>query len=99
MWIGQANTWNGSHSDLSKYFIERLKQRVDYEESISNRHRTTNGYTLIAEIVEVATLALKRIKSINRLISLVNESKSIALRSSILNDYIFNIVIFQSIRK
>jgi hypothetical protein len=88
MWIAQANNWDKSHTDLSKYFIERLKQRVDYEEIISNRHRTTNGYTLIAEIVEVATLAQKRIKSVNRLISLINEAKSTTLRSSIINDYI-----------
>lgn len=88
MWIAQSNNWHTSHTDLSKYFIERLKQRVDFEESISNRHRTTNGYTLIAEIVEVATLAQKRIKSVNRLISLVNEAKMSILRSSIVNDYI-----------
>lgn len=88
MWIAQAANWDKSHTDLSKYFIEKIKQRVDYEEIISNRHRTTNGYTLIAEIIEVATLAQKRIKSINRLISLVNEAKSSIIPSSIANDYI-----------
>lgn len=88
MWIAQAINWDESHTDLSKYFIEKLKQRVDHEEIISNRHRTTNGFTLIAEIAEVATLAQKRIKSVNRLISLVNEAKSLLIPSSIANDYI-----------
>lgn len=88
MWTAKATQWHESHTELSKYFIEKVKQRVDYEEIISNRHRTTNGYTLINEIVEVATLAQKRIKSVNRLISLVEESKSKNLPSNIINDHI-----------
>ena len=88
MFIALPNSWNSSHTDLTKYFIERLKQRVDFEEVISNRHKTTNGFTLIAEIVQVASLAQKRIKSINRLISLVQEAKSEVIDSSICNDYI-----------
>lgn len=88
MWIAQAINWDESHTDLSKYFIEKIKQKVDYEETISNRHRTTNGFTLISEIATVATLAQKRIKSVNRLISLVNEAKSESINSSISNDYI-----------
>ncbi|MBS2214033.1 hypothetical protein KEM09_21675 [Carboxylicivirga mesophila] len=88
MWIAKKDEWNTSHTDLSKYFIERIKQRVDYEEIISNRHRTTNGYTLIHEITEVATLTQKRIKSVHRLISLLNESINETLSSSIVNDFI-----------
>ncbi|KFF06102.1 hypothetical protein [Flavobacterium reichenbachii] len=90
MWIAQKNGWNSSHTDLSKYFIERVKQKVDFEEIISNRHRTSNGYTLIEEICEVSQLALKRIKSINRLLSLLNESKSENIKASIINDFILN---------
>lgn len=88
MWISYKDDWDPSHTNLSKYFIERIKQSVDYEEIISNRHRTTNGFTLIAEIVEVAKLAQKRIKSVHRLMSLVNESNSSFISSSIKNDYI-----------
>lgn len=91
MWIAKKIDWDQSHTDLSKYFIEKIKQKVDYEETISNRHRTTNGYTLISEIATVATLAQKRIKSVNRLISLVNEAKSEQINSSISNDYILQI--------
>lgn len=88
MWIANVNDWNKSHTDLSKYFIERLKQQVDFEETISNQHKSTNGYTLIKEIVDVSGLAIKREKSIHRLISLVNEAKSTLLSSSIMNDFI-----------
>lgn len=82
------NEWDSSHTPLSKYFIEKLKQQVDFEETISNQHKSTSGYTLIKEIIEVSKLAIKREKSINRLISLVNEAKSKTLKFSILNDYI-----------
>src|SRR5690606_16806449 len=90
MWIPNINDWDSSHTPLSKYFIERLKQQVDFEETISNQHKSTNGYTLIREIIEVSKLAIKREKSINRLISLINEAKSETLKSSIINDYILN---------
>ena len=88
MWIAKKDDWHESHTDLSKYFIEKIKQRVDYEETISNRHRTTNGFTLINEISEVALLTQKRIKSVHRLISLLTESASSIISSSITNDYI-----------
>jgi hypothetical protein len=95
MWIAKKDEWDESHTDLTKYFIEKLKQRVDYEETISNRHRTTNGYTLINEITEVAFLTQKRIKSVHRLISLITESASSIIRSSITNDY--KVIIIQTL--
>ncbi len=90
MWIANKNDWNNSHTALSKYFIEKIKQQVDFQETISNQHKSTNGFTLIKEIIDVSQLAIKREKSINRLISLVNEAKSNLLSSSITNDYILN---------
>lgn len=90
MFIAKNNEWDESHTGLSKYFIEKIKQQVDYQESISNQHKSTNGYTLIKEIVDVSNLTIKREKSIYRLISLVIEAKSAFLMSSILNDYILN---------
>ncbi|HLV24418.1 MAG TPA: hypothetical protein VKY36_06550 [Moheibacter sp.] len=90
MWIPNSKEWDSSHTPLSKYFIEKLKQQVDFEETISNQHKSTNGFTLIREIIEVSKLAIKREKSINRLISLVSEAKSNTLKSSIINDYILN---------
>jgi len=91
MWVADKTKWHRSHTDLSKYFLEKLKQKVDYNEIISNQHRTSNGYTLIFEIIEVATLAQKRVKSINRLVSLIEEAKSPNISSSIASDYILNL--------
>jgi hypothetical protein len=88
MWVAENIKWHKSHTELSKYFIEKLKQKVDYNEIISNQHRTSNAYTLIFEIIEVATLTQKRIKSIHRLLSLIEEAKSEFLQSSIVCDYI-----------
>lgn len=87
MWIA-TNNWHKSHTDLSKYFIERIRQRVDTEEIISNRHRTCNGYTMIEEVCEVASMTLKRIKSIRRLHSALEESRDKKILSNIINDYI-----------
>ena len=90
MWIANKADWNESHTPLSKYFIEKIKQQVDFQETISNQHKSTNGFTLIKEIIDVSQLAIRREKSINRLISLINEAKSEVLFSSISNDYILN---------
>ncbi|SDG43270.1 hypothetical protein [Epilithonimonas hungarica] len=90
MWVAKNQNWNFSHTDLSKYFIEKIKQRVDHQEVISKKHRTTNGYTLVYEIREVSRQSIKRTKSINRLISLLKEAKSPVISSSIVNDYILN---------
>jgi hypothetical protein len=86
MWV--ATNWHDSHSDLSKYFIEKLKQVVDYKEIISNQHYTTNGFVLISEIVDVEKLVKANPRYVNRLVSLVKEAKSSRLNSSIVNDYI-----------
>ncbi|WP_127846182.1 hypothetical protein [Psychroflexus aestuariivivens] len=88
MWISKSQEWKSSHSDLSKYFIEKLKQQVDSTEIISNKHRTTNGLTLISEIINVAKMTKDRPKYKNRLISLLEESKDTNLKSNIVNDYI-----------
>jgi len=86
MLVGKKEYWNVSHTNLSKYFIERLLQLTDYNELISNRHKTTNGYILLAEINEVTRLVLNRQKSIYRLKSLITESLDTRLSSSIVND-------------
>ena len=88
MWIANATAWNASHTDLSKYYIERLKQKLDPSEIISNKHKTTNGITLINEIIEVSTATLKRIKNVTRLKRLLEEAKNRLLDTNIVNDYI-----------
>lgn len=88
MWVSKANEWHRNHTDLTKYFFEKVKQQVDYEEIISNRHRTTNGHTLVSEIIEVASMTLKRKKSYRRLASLISESLDKNLSNNILNDFV-----------
>jgi hypothetical protein len=90
MWISKNKDWDINHTDLTKYFFEKVKQLVDYEEIISNRHRTTNGFTLISEILNVAEQTYRRKKSLNRLISVISESVDKSLSSNIINDYILN---------
>lgn len=88
MWICNKNSWDKSHSDLSKYLIEKVRQQVDSEEVISNRHRTTNGYVLIQELVLMIGLVKRKIKFKRRLESLLEEAKSKTLPTSIVNDFI-----------
>lgn len=86
MWICKSSEWNVSHTDLSQYFIEKLKQQVDPSETISNKHRTTNGLTLIKEIITISEMTKVRPKFKNRLASVLNESKEKSVPSNILND-------------
>ncbi|GMQ30663.1 hypothetical protein [Algoriphagus confluentis] len=88
MWIAKNTEWHESHTELTKYFIERIKQKVDPTEVISNKHRTTNGYTMIIEIVTVAELVKRRPKFIRRLKSLFDEAKCKKLSSNVINDTI-----------
>lgn len=88
MWIGKKTEWHKSHTDLSKYFIEKIKQKVDPTEIISNKHKTTNGYTLIHEIIHATELVRKRNKFKRRLKSLIEEAQSKEISTSIINDFI-----------
>lgn len=88
MWVSKNKDWDSKHTDLTKYFFEKIKQQVDFDEIVSNRHRTTNGFTLISEILNVAEQTLKRKKSQSRLLSVIAESVDKKLGSNIINDYI-----------
>jgi len=88
MWICTKTSWDTSHTDLSKYLVEKVRQQVDGGEVISNRHKTTNGYVLIQELVLMIGLVKKKIKFKRRLESLLDEAKSKTLTSSIINDFI-----------
>lgn len=91
MWVAKNIEWNNKHTDLTKYFFEKVKQLVDYDEIISNKHRTTTGFSLIKEICDVSELTLKRKKSYKRLESLISEAIDINIKSNIKNDFILNI--------
>ena len=94
MWIPKKQDWHDSWSDNKfssiKYFFERIKQKVDYQESISNIHSTTCGFSLIDELIDVGEYVLKKEKAINRFRSLMNEARNKALPFSIYNDPIIN---------
>lgn len=88
MLIIQSSQWDSSHTSISKYFIERICQLVDYEEVHSNRHRTINGYNAIIEVLEVCKVVTFRSKSISRLKSLLEELSNQKIDSSLKNDLI-----------
>lgn len=88
MWVSNKRHWDSSHTALSKYLVEKVKQQVDGEEIISNRHKTTNGYVLIQELVLMIGLVKRKVKFKRRLESLLEEAKSSVLTSSIVNDFI-----------
>src|SRR5690606_16676164 len=56
-----------------------------------NKHKTTNGDILVAEIVLITELVSKKIKVKKRLLSLVEEARSTILQSSLANDYVIKI--------
>lgn len=88
MWVSKKDEWHSRHSLLTKYFVERIIQLVDYDENISNKHRTVNGPILIEEIIELCDMVLKRQKSVNRLRSILTEAIESKIPSSLINDYV-----------
>lgn len=88
MWVSRSKEWHKSHSLITKYFVELIIQQVDYDENISNRHRTVNAPILINEIIDLCRLILLRQKSISRLKSTLEECVETKLNSSLVNDYI-----------
>lgn len=88
MRIVKCNDYHPSHTKLSKIFTEILVQRLDTKEIISNKHKTTNGFVLITELIDVGLITIKRAKSIQRFKSLLEEAKSDLLDSSVVNDFI-----------
>lgn len=88
MWISKKDEWHARHSSLTKFFIERIIQMVDYDENISNKHRTVNGLIMIDEIIELCKLILLRQKSVNRLKSILTEAIESKITANITNDYV-----------
>src|SRR3569832_719029 len=88
MWVSISNKWNFKTTSLEKFLIEKIIQRCDYEECISNRHRTTNGYTQAKELIKLCELSLKRDRTVKTLITLIEEARSKSLPQNIENDFI-----------
>ncbi len=90
MWVTKVSSWNGSSTILERFFIERIIQRCDYDEAISKKHRTVNGFTQLKELIRLAELSKHRIRTIRTLIIILKESKSEFIKQNIVNDVIIN---------
>lgn len=66
--------------------IERIIQRCDYSESISNKHRTTNGYIQVKELLKLCELTVRRPQTLKTLTTILNESKDNSVPQNIVND-------------
>ncbi|MDJ1493675.1 hypothetical protein QNI19_12100 [Cytophagaceae bacterium DM2B3-1] len=75
---------------LNLFLKERIMQRCDYYESISNKHRTSSGYTQVKELIKLCELTHKRGKTIRSLLMLLEEGKSPLIKQNIVNDLIIN---------
>lgn len=90
MWVTKVSSWNSSSTILERFFIERIIQRCDYDEAISKKHRTVNGFTQLKELIRLAELSKHRIRTIRTLIVILKESKSEFIKQNIVNDVIIN---------
>lgn len=88
MWVTKNSGWNKNSTKLEKFLFERLIQRCDYNETISKKHRTINGYTQLRELIQLGELTKERIKTLRPLKAIIQESKSKHIKQNILNDII-----------
>jgi hypothetical protein len=88
MWIAKSNNWNAAIKPLERFAIERILQRCDYTEIISNKYRTTNGYTQLKELIHYCEVTLRRSKTVKTLMMIIEEANSPAVSQNILNDLI-----------
>lgn len=90
MWVTKNVGWNHKSTKLEKFFIERIIQRCDYDETISKKHRTINGYTQLKELIRLAELSKKRIRTLRTLSIIIKEAKSQNIQQNIINDTIID---------
>jgi len=90
MWVTKNSSWNKNTTKLERFFIEKIIQRCDYDETISKKHRTVNGFTQLQELIRLAELTKKRIRTLKTLIVIIDESKSANVKQNIVNDVIID---------
>jgi hypothetical protein len=88
MWVSKKTDWPNELRPLEKFITERIIQRCEVNETISNKHRTSNGYTQIKELLSLCTLSLDRTRTIKTVIALFAEAKSNMFNQNIANDII-----------
>jgi|JI6StandDraft_1071083.scaffolds.fasta_scaffold00774_8 hypothetical protein len=88
MWITEIKNWRKDITPLEKFLTERIIQRCDYKESISNQHRTTNGYIQVLELLNFSILSKSRVQTIRTVQVLFEEAKSKTSNNNLSNDII-----------
>lgn len=88
MWVTKSSTWHHKSTKLERFFIEKIIQRCDYDETISKKHRTINGFTQLKELIRLAELSKKRIRTLRTLGVIFKEAKSKYIKQNIVNDII-----------
>ena len=90
MWVTRHSKWNYKSTKLEKFLVEKIIQRCDYDETISKKHRTINGFTQLIELIRLAELSKRRIRTLRSLSITIKESKSLFIKQNIVNDCIIN---------
>jgi len=88
MWNCKSSSWHSSMSPLSQFMTEAIIQRTDPNEIISNKNRSSNGYTQVKEIIKLCDLTLKRPRTVRALQMHIQEAKSYHVSQNIINDLI-----------
>lgn len=91
MWTPNKYNWHKNQLELEKFMVERIIQRCDNMEIISQRHRTTSSYTIVEELIKLCKLIEIKPKTIYALISVLNESVDKNIGQNIVNDPIIKI--------
>lgn len=84
-------------TELEKFLVERIIQRSDYSETISNKHRSINGYVQLKELIILCELSLERNQTVRTLKLIIEESQSNRISQNIKNDLIIS-QYFQDLR-
>lgn len=90
MWVNNSNKWHSETTKLEKFFLQKAIQRCDFDEIISKRHKTTNGYVQVKEMLNLVRLTELRGRSVKTLIVLGEEAVSPYLNQNISNDPIIS---------
>ncbi len=88
MWIARVADWHKNTLELEKFMAELLIQRTDSTEIISNKFRSTNGYTQVKELIRLCYLTLIRPRTVRTLQMHIKEAKSNHISQNITNDII-----------
>jgi|GEM_PF-2314926 len=90
MWVNNSSKWHEDTTKTEKFFLQKVVQKCDFDESISKRHKTTNGFVQVKEMLNLIRLTELRGRSVKTLIVLGEEATSPYLKQNIKNDVILS---------